>query len=247
MAKEHDIFYSMFVRPFHRTLLSSILLAFPVVIPFSAPFSAPALAQLPLPEKPAEQCIAFREQPSGGYRLVNECDYAVNVSWCSEATPSGGDCSRNIGWQTARVGTQSDVPGQFVAAQAISLFACRFPKTVEVLIGGAARCQSDTPAEPTNVLPFLPASSLKNPLSIVTASDFPATSRDKQGITRFEMTVGADGKPLSCSVTTSSGYADLDSAACKAFLKRARFTPARDEKGVAVPGRYKGSVSWKAQ
>jgi TonB family protein len=242
MAHVRGIFHPMSLRQFQRTMLLSVLLS------FSAAFAFPttASAQSAVAERSDEQCIVYREQPTGGYRLINECDYAINVSWCSDAAPSGGDCSRNVGWQTARVGTQSDVPGQFVAAQAISLFACRFPKTVEILIGGSARCQSDAPPDTANVLPFLPASSLKNPLSIITASDFPATSRDKQGNTRFEMTVGADGKPLSCSVTTSSGHADLDSAACKAFLKRARFTPAKDEKGVAIPSRYKGSVSWKA-
>ncbi len=242
MAGLQDIVEVMFVRQFYLAPLSLALLVFPA----SLSVSIPALAQTSVGGLTDEQCVVFREQPSGGYRLVNECDYAINVSWCSDATPSGGECARNVGWQSARVGTQSDVPGQFVAAQAISLFACRFPKTVEILTGGSARCQTDAPADSANVLPLLPASSLKNPLSIVTASDFPSTSRDKQGTTRFEMTVGADGKPISCSVTTSSGHTDLDSAACKAFLKRARFTPAKDEKGVAVPGRYKGSVSWKA-
>jgi TonB family protein len=205
----------------------------------------PLRAQLPLPEKPAEQCIAYREIGTAGYRLVNACDYALNVSWCSDLTPSSGDCARNLGWQNARIEAKGDVPGQFSAAQAISLFACRFPKTVEVVAGGSARCQNTAPADPP-ALPLLPAAALKNPASIVTASDFPASSKNLQGTTRFEMTVGADGKPVSCSVTTSSGHTDLDSAACKAFLKRARFSPAKDLQGNPVPGRYRGSVSWKA-
>ncbi len=207
--------------------------------------TVPARAQ-PLPaERPAEQCVAYREMPEGAYRLINECDFAINVSWCSDAAPASGECNRKVGWQSARVETKAEVPGRFVAAQAINIFACRFPKSVEIIIGGSARCQSDAATETPSVLPIMSAASLKNPASIVTASDYPPNARNREGTTRFEMTVGADGRPISCSVTTSSGHADLDSAACKAFLKRARFSPAKDFQGNVVPGRYRGAVTWK--
>jgi TonB family protein len=207
--------------------------------------AAPTIAQTPAAQKPAEQCIAYREM-IGGYRLVNECDFPLSVAWCSDATPSGGECGRKLGWQNARVEAQGDVPGQFVAAQAINLFACRVPKTVEILIGGSARCEAEANRDTPAALPIMSAASLKNPAAVVTASDYPASDHDKQGTTKFEMTVGADGRPVSCAVTSSSGYDKLDSAACRAFLKRARFSPAKDLQGNPIPGRYRGTVTWRA-
>jgi TonB family protein len=206
---------------------------------------APATAQTPAAQKPAEQCIAYREM-IGGYRLVNECDFPLSVAWCSDATPLGGECERKLGWQNARVEARGDVPGQFVAAQAIYLFACRFPRTVEIIPGGSARCEAEVVRDTPAALPIMSAASLKNPAAVVTASDYPASDYDKQGTTKFEMTVGADGRPVSCAVTVSSGFEKLDSAACRAFLKRARFSPAKDLQGNPIPGRYRGTVTWRA-
>ena len=61
------------------------------------------------------------------------------------------------------------------------------------------------------------------------------------------MAVAADGRPQSCVVTRSSGKEALDKATCDAFMKRARFTPAKDANGVAIAGRYRGNVTWKEQ
>jgi TonB family protein len=235
----------MLPKPVHRFFTALCALATGAFGHFGGP--AAAQTPLPLPEKPAEHCIVYRELATGGYRLINECDYPLSVAWCSDATPAGGECGRNLGWQNARVEAKGDVPGQFEAAQAISLFACRFPKTVETLLGGSARCLSPLPTEVASVVPILPAAALKNPAAIITDSDYPASMQNKQGTTRFELTVGADGRPVSCSVTTSSGHADLDSSACKAFLRRARFSPAKDLQGNPIAGRYRGAVTWKAR
>ncbi len=205
----------------------------------------PLAAQSSLPEKPAEQCVTYREMESG-YRLVNTCDFPLSVAWCSDRTVNGGECGRIIGWQNARVEPRADVPEQFIPSQAISIFACRFPKTVEIVLGSSARCVSEAPVEGISVLPILPSAALKNPAAVITDSDYPPAWYSKQGTTRFELTVGADGRPVSCSVTASSGHADLDSATCRAFLKRARFSPAKDDTGKVVAGRYRSAVTWKA-
>jgi TonB family protein len=207
--------------------------------------AAMAQTTLPLPEKPAEQCVAYRELTGGGYRLVNECDYTLSVAWCSDTTPTGGECARNLGWQNSRVEAKGDVPGLFIPAQAINLFACRFPKTVQVVLNGSARCQGAGTADAPPAIPILPAASLKNPAAIITNSDYPTSLQGKEGTTKFELTVGADGRPVSCSVTSSSGHADLDNAACRAFLKRARFSPAKDAAGQPISGRYRSAVTWK--
>jgi TonB family protein len=194
-----------------------------------------------------EKCVGYRQSADGQYRLINECNYVVTVAWCSDNPTGTGECSRKIGWQNARVDPKAEVPGLFDAGQTISLFACRSPKNVEILVGGSARCDSGLfAAEPPAAPPILPAAALKNPSSIITAADFPASARGKQGTTRFDMTVDASGRPVSCSVTVSSGYQDLDNAACKAFLKRAKFSPAKDAQGRAIAGRYRGTVSWKS-
>jgi TonB family protein len=201
--------------------------------------------QKPAAQKPAEQCIAYREM-AGSFQLFNECDFPLSVAWCSDATPLGGECGRKLGWQNARVEARGDVPGQFAAGQAINLFACLFPKTVEIILGGSGRCETEATRDIPAALPIMPAAALKNPAAVVTASDYPSSDRNKEGTTKFEMTVGADGRPVSCAVTTSSGHSDLDSAACRAFLKRARFSPAKDLQGNPIPGRYRGTVTWKA-
>jgi TonB family protein len=203
-----------------------------------------AFAQSSVSERPTEQCIGYREASAGVYRLFNECDYPVAVSWCSDLLPNSGDCARKLGWQNARVEPKNDVPGQYNPAQTINLFACRIPKTVEILTGGSGRCQIPAALDAPSALPILSAASLKNPAAIIQRNDYPTTVKDISGTSRFEMTVGADGKPISCSVTQSAGHPDLDNAACKAFLKRARFSPAKDAKGKATAGRYRGAINW---
>lgn len=93
-------------------------------------------------------------------------------------------------------------------------------------------------------MPLLLASALKNPASIITSADYPRGVK-AEGTTRFELVVNAQGRPENCSILTSSGKSALDEATCSAFIKRARFTPAKNELGQPVAGRYRGSVTWK--
>ncbi|VWX53092.1 energy transducer TonB [Novosphingobium sp. 9U] len=85
-----------------------------------------------------------------------------------------------------------------------------------------------------------------DPVQWVTTSDYPAVSlrRGEQGIARFEVSVGGDGKVTDCRVTSSSGAAELDAATCKYVAKRARFEPATDGSGARVSGTYSGSIHW---
>jgi TonB family protein len=209
------------------TAFLGLLLAVPTV-----PL-APALAQQSSQPLPAESCIVYREKDDGGYRLVNNCDYRINVSWCPER--GGGPC---VGWENALLDPQVELPGQYSGLDVITLFACRAPATVKFESNVAARCDQAAPP------PLLLASSLKNPGAIITAADYPRGAR-LEGTTRFEMEVAADGRPTGCTITNSSGHAALDVATCNAFMKRARFTPAKDASGFVIAGRYRGSVTWK--
>lgn len=80
----------------------------------------------------------------------------------------------------------------------------------------------------------------------VTADDYPrmALTDNKQGTVHFSIDVDPVGKPVQCKVVQSSGDEELDITACSLITLRARFTPARDEKGRPVIGRYRNSVRW---
>lgn len=64
-----------------------------------------------------------------------------------------------------------------------------------------------------------------NPSEIITTEDYPQSSwkRADEGITAFKLSLGANGRPISCAVTESSGHEELDSAACRLMVDRAKF------------------------
>lgn len=104
-------------------------------------------------------------------------------------------------------------------------------------------------ADPVTLpLPTVPklARPLGNPASWVSTNDYPARDlrEGNQGTTRFELTVGTDGRVMNCTITQSSGFAGLDRATCEALSRRARFTPASDESGAKATGRFASSIRW---
>lgn len=89
-----------------------------------------------------------------------------------------------------------------------------------------------------------PASS---PGSWIEYTDYPmnAAREGTEGTTAFRLDVDRLGVPTRCTVTTSSGSAILDTTACDKLMIRARFTPAKDAKGKAVPDTYNGRINWR--
>ncbi|KPF81940.1 energy transducer TonB [Novosphingobium sp. AAP93] len=81
----------------------------------------------------------------------------------------------------------------------------------------------------------------------VSDSDYPtaALRRGEQGAAGFEVTIGPDGRVRDCRITRSSGSASLDAATCAKVSERAQFTPARDENGDLVTGRYANVIRWR--
>lgn len=73
------------------------------------------------------------------------------------------------------------------------------------------------------------------------AADYPeaALYHERQGTVYVEFVIRADGTAADCSVARSSGHADLDRHACRVFQNRARFQPATDADGNAVPAKGK--------
>lgn len=85
-----------------------------------------------------------------------------------------------------------------------------------------------------------------NPGSWATANDYPARAlrEEREGTTGFRVTVGTNGRVTNCSVTRSSGHADLDEATCRNITRRARFTPATDGNGQPTTDTYSNAIRW---
>lgn len=100
----------------------------------------------------------------------------------------------------------------------------------------AAAVEQDEAA--TNVAP--------DPAAWVTAGDYPARAmmEGRTGVTGFRLTVGADGLPTRCEITSSSGHKDLDAATCRTVMRRARIRPWRNERGEAASVIFSSRVNW---
>ncbi|HEX2764537.1 MAG TPA: energy transducer TonB, partial [Allosphingosinicella sp.] len=99
------------------------------------------------------------------------------------------------------------------------------------------------PPEPRRVEP---ARARANLASYVSDADYPggAIRAEEQGITRFRLGVGPDGRVTQCTVTQSSGSSALDSTTCRLMKSRARFTPARDSSGKPTADSVSSAIKW---
>ena len=108
---------------------------------------------------------------------------------------------------------------------------------------GATASPSPTPSATFAVRGASPKSA---PGSWVSERDYPtaAIREEREGVTRFRVAIGPDGRVSGCEVTASSGSADLDAATCAKVSARARFVPALGNDGMPVAGSYSGAVRW---
>ena len=104
---------------------------------------------------------------------------------------------------------------------------------------------SATPAGPS----FNPVAAKPrgNPGNWVTVDDYRTSwiNREMVGTARFRLEVAPSGRVQNCTITASSGHADLDRATCNLVTQRARFEPAKDTTGASVTGSYVSSVRWE--
>ena len=86
-----------------------------------------------------------------------------------------------------------------------------------------------------------------NPGRWASNRDYPrrALREEREGVTRFRLTVGADGRVTNCQVTGSSGHSDLDEETCKLMQRRGRFNPATDGNGQDTTGTWSSAVRWQ--
>jgi hypothetical protein len=105
--------------------------------------------------------------------------------------------------------------------------------TILALLSSSA---PDSAREPAPIRPLA---------ALVSDTDYPAAAirREASGTVAFVLDVDAAGTPTRCAVT---GHADplLDQTTCDIAMARARFRPARDDRGRAVAGRFEGRIRW---
>jgi protein TonB len=91
-----------------------------------------------------------------------------------------------------------------------------------------------------------PARARANLASYVSDEDYPANAarNEEQGTTRFRLVVGPDGKVKECTVTGSSGSSALDSTTCKLMRQRAKFTPAKNNRGELTSDTVASAIRW---
>lgn len=91
-----------------------------------------------------------------------------------------------------------------------------------------------------------PARAKANLASYVSDEDYPsnAVRNEEQGTTRFRLAVGPDGKVKECTVTSSSGSSALDSTTCKLMRQRAKFEPAKNNRGELTSDTVASAIRW---
>lgn len=85
------------------------------------------------------------------------------------------------------------------------------------------------------------------PETWIVADDYPAAAlrAGAEGVSAVRWDITAEGKAENCTVTTSSGSADLDQAACARIVERARYVPALDRKGRPTRSFATRRVRWQ--
>jgi TonB family protein len=83
--------------------------------------------------------------------------------------------------------------------------------------------------------------------TLVTQDDYPvaALRLEEQGLVRVRLDIDTKGRVSRCTILVSSRSPSLDATTCRVLEERARFAPARDRRGRAVPDQVNTSVDWR--
>ncbi len=86
-----------------------------------------------------------------------------------------------------------------------------------------------------------------SPGSWVTDADYPSRAQreERSGTTGFRLEIGPDGRVTNCTVTSSSGHADLDAETCRLLPRRARFKAAVGSDGQPMADSFSSRIVWK--
>ena len=116
----------------------------------------------------------------------------------------------------------------------------QIPLLATILAGQAA----GTPAAPAAPPPPAPTDW---PFRLFTQDDYPARALrgGEQGRVAYRLEISPNGRVSGCTIRRSSGSTALDDTTCRIVRTRARFAPARDSAGNAVPDARDGEVIWQ--
>jgi TonB family protein len=67
--------------------------------------------------------------------------------------------------------------------------------------------------------------------------------KNEEGRVIPQVLVGADGRPETCRILSSSNFPELDAGSCELMMQM-RFEPARDASGRAIPSQYSRPLVW---
>jgi len=83
--------------------------------------------------------------------------------------------------------------------------------------------------------------------NLISTDDYPPSSLGggEEGVVRVRLEIDENGRPSSCKVIVSSGFATLDTTTCRLLQERAQFTPARDRLGKPVADSFGQSIAWR--
>ncbi|WP_168853967.1 TonB family protein [Novosphingobium sp. ERN07] len=86
-----------------------------------------------------------------------------------------------------------------------------------------------------------------DPHTWLSQSDYPTdfVASATEGAINVSINVDEKGAPSSCSITSSSGDSGLDNLTCSLIMKRAQFTPAKNQNGQATTSKYSQKVTWR--
>lgn len=88
------------------------------------------------------------------------------------------------------------------------------------------------------------AQPLESPGRWLRSSDYPMhlVERGQRGIVHFRLMVDEKGDVSQCKIQQSTRPAEFDDVVCKALMRRAKFSPARDSEGNFLPSYYRNNV-----
>ncbi|UZW55207.1 energy transducer TonB [Sphingobium sp. JS3065] len=103
------------------------------------------------------------------------------------------------------------------------------------------------PAPPPPEVPASRASPRSAPGSWLSDADYPSRAQreERSGTAGFRLEIGPDGRVTNCTITSSTGHADLDEATCRLLPRRARFKPAVAAGGGPMSDTYNGRITWR--
>jgi len=115
---------------------------------------------------------------------------------------------------------------------------------------GAGPLPTPSPTQttpPPRLIDPIAAQPRGNPGSWITDRDYRSSwiRRGMSGQASFQLQISASGRVTGCSIIGSTGHSELDQATCSLIQRRARFEPARDNRGAVTAGTFLSSVNWR--